>query len=154
MLHLGRRRNPGGVHAAQRAIRVFLNWYENEYEPQGRRNPIRKAARTSVPQHQLAPSALCDPNSLLATCERRTLVGDRDRAMLSALLDSGRRPSEFLVKWALGVRTRAVGGIVPLGLARALVGYSVSGALGSLLGALTLRAVRRAGFFAHLAEKR
>jgi hypothetical protein len=45
-------------------------------------------------------------------------------------------------------------GFVALGLARAIVGYIVFGALGGLLGALTLAALRRAGFFAYLAEKR
>jgi ABC-type thiamin/hydroxymethylpyrimidine transport system permease subunit len=61
---------------------------------------------------------------------------------------------KFLVKWALGVVTGAPLGFVALGLARALVGYLIFGALGGLLGALTLRALRRAGFFAYLAEKK
>jgi hypothetical protein len=39
-------------------------------------------------------------------------------------------------------------------LARALVGYIIFGALGGLLGALTLKALRKAGFFAYVAEKR
>jgi hypothetical protein len=34
------------------------------------------------------------------------------------------------------------------------VGYLIFGALGGLLGALTLKALRRAGFFSYLAEKR
>ena len=45
-------------------------------------------------------------------------------------------------------------GFVALGLARAIVGYIVFGALGGLLGGLTLAALRKAGFFAYLAEKR
>jgi hypothetical protein len=61
---------------------------------------------------------------------------------------------KFLVKWGLGVLTGAPVGFVALGLARAMIGYLVFGALGGLLGALTLRALRRAGFFAYLAEKR
>jgi hypothetical protein len=43
---------------------------------------------------------------------------------------------------------------VALGLLKAVIGYIVFGALGGLLGALTLRALRKAGFFAYLAEKR
>jgi ABC-type thiamin/hydroxymethylpyrimidine transport system permease subunit len=61
---------------------------------------------------------------------------------------------KFLVKWTLGAVTGAPIGFVALGLARAIVGYVVFGALGGVLGALTLRALRRAGFFAYLAEKR
>jgi hypothetical protein len=61
---------------------------------------------------------------------------------------------KFLVKWGLGVLTGAPVGFVALGLARALAGYLVFGALGGLLGGLTLAALRRAGFFAYMAEKR
>jgi hypothetical protein len=35
-----------------------------------------------------------------------------------------------------------------------MIGYVVFGALGGLLGALTLQALRRAGFFSYLAEKK
>jgi len=52
LLHLGKRRNAGGVHAAYRAMRAFLNWYKTEYEPQGWANPIRKVRRPRVPQQQ------------------------------------------------------------------------------------------------------
>ena len=61
---------------------------------------------------------------------------------------------KFLVKWGLATVAGAPVGFVALGLARAIVGYLVFGAIGGLLGALTLRALRRAGFFAYLAEKR
>lgn len=45
-------------------------------------------------------------------------------------------------------------GFVALGLARAMIGYILFGALGGLLGGLTLLALRRAGFFAYMAEKK
>jgi len=45
-------------------------------------------------------------------------------------------------------------GFVALGLLNSLIGYIVFGALGGLLGGLTLAALRRAGYFAYLAEKR
>ena len=61
---------------------------------------------------------------------------------------------KFLVKWGMGVLTGAPVGFVALGLARAMIGYVVFGALGGLLGALTLQALRRAGFFSYLAEKK
>lgn len=62
--------------------------------------------------------------------------------------------AKFLVKWAMGIVSGAPVGFVALGLARSLLGYLVFGALGGLLGGLTLAALRKAGFFAYLAEKR
>jgi hypothetical protein len=61
---------------------------------------------------------------------------------------------KFLVKWGLGALTGAPVGFVALGLVRAIAGYVIFGALGGVLGALTLTALRRAGFFAYLAEKK
>ena len=74
--------------------------------------------------------------------------------MVAALASTLGHVGKFLVKWALGAITGAPLGFVALGLVRAVVGYIVFGALGGLLGALTLAALRRAGFFAYLAEKR
>jgi ABC-type thiamin/hydroxymethylpyrimidine transport system permease subunit len=62
--------------------------------------------------------------------------------------------AKFLVKWALASISGAPVGFVALGLARSLLGYLVFGALGGFLGGLTLTALRKAGFFAYLAEKR
>ena len=62
---------------------------------------------------------------------------------------------KFLVKWAFGVLAgRLPVGFIALGLAWSFVGYIVWGALGGLLGAFTLKALRKAGFFAYLMEKR
>jgi hypothetical protein len=61
---------------------------------------------------------------------------------------------KLVVKWALSAIMGAPAGFVALGLARALLGYIVFGALGGLLGVLTLKALRKAGFFAYMAEKR
>ncbi len=95
-LALSQTRNPGGAHAAYRTLRAFLRWYEREYEPQGWSNPIRKVQAPKVPREPLDPVPLPDLQAMLQTCERRTFAGDRDRAMLLALLDTGCRASEFL----------------------------------------------------------
>lgn len=71
-------------------------------------------------------------------------------AMLAAKLG---HLGKFLVKWSLSLLAGAPLGFVALGLLRAVIGYVVFGALGGLLGTLTLRALRRAGFFPYLAEK-
>jgi len=61
---------------------------------------------------------------------------------------------KFLVKWAMAAVSGAPAGFIALGLLKAIIGYLIFGALGGILGALTLAALRKAGFFAYLAEKR
>jgi ABC-type thiamin/hydroxymethylpyrimidine transport system permease subunit len=82
------------------------------------------------------------------------LVQDPQNAVNAALSASMGHMGKFLVKWALSAIAGAPAGFIALGLARALVGYIVFGALGGLLGALTLKALHKAGFFAYVAEKR
>jgi site-specific recombinase XerD len=41
--------NEGGRHAAYRSLRAFLYWYEDEIEPEGWKNPIRKIKAPKVP---------------------------------------------------------------------------------------------------------
>jgi hypothetical protein len=82
------------------------------------------------------------------------LLQDPENPITAALSASLGHMGKFLVKWALSAMTGAPAGFIALGLARALVGYIIFGALGGLLGAVTLKALRRAGFFAYLAEKR
>jgi hypothetical protein len=61
---------------------------------------------------------------------------------------------KFLVKWAFGVISGAPLGFVTLGLLNSMIGYIVFGVIGGILGGLTLLALRKAGFFVYLAEKR
>jgi hypothetical protein len=82
------------------------------------------------------------------------LLQNPENLITSALSASLGHLCKFLVKWALSAITGAPAGFVALGMARALVGYIVFGALGGLLGALTLRALRSAGFFTYVADKR
>jgi len=94
LLYLGKRRNPGGVHVAYRALRAFFNWWQEETDSDT--NPIAKVKAPKVPQEPLEPLSLKDLKAMLRTCERRTFKGDRDRAILLCLLDTGTRASEFL----------------------------------------------------------
>jgi integrase/recombinase XerD len=95
VLHLGRRRNPGGVHANFRSIRAFLRWTweENEIDVS---NPISTVKPPKVPQELLQPVSLGSLEALLGTCDGQTFTGCRHRAMLLALLDTGCRATEFL----------------------------------------------------------
>ncbi len=96
LLHLAETRNPGGQHIGYRTLKTFLLWYEREYEPEGWRNPVRKLSAPRVSLDPLPPVPLADLRKMLATCEARTLAGDRDRAILICLLDTGCRAAEFL----------------------------------------------------------
>lgn len=82
------------------------------------------------------------------------LLGSPENLLAAALVGILGHLSKFLVVWAYGVVTGVPLGFMALGLALAVGSYILWGALGGLLGALTLRALRRAGFFAYLAEKR
>jgi len=94
LLQLSERRNPGGVHASYRAIRAFLRWLWQEYELDAP-NPIAKVRAPKRPQELLAPVSLDVLKAMLDTCQRKTPLGDRDRAIIMTLLDTGLRASEF-----------------------------------------------------------
>jgi site-specific recombinase XerD len=96
LLHLGTSRNAGGLHAAYSACRAFLRWYEREYEMEDWTNPIAQVQVLRVRKKPLDPMPLSDLKAMLATRERRTFTGDRDRAILLALLDNGCRASEIV----------------------------------------------------------
>jgi len=95
LLGLAERRNAGGVHAAYRAAKAFLRWYEAEYEPDGWRNPITKVKPPRLTSQPIEPVSVAHIAKMLATCHK-TYTGLRDRAILLALLDTGCRASEFL----------------------------------------------------------
>jgi hypothetical protein len=82
------------------------------------------------------------------------LLNNPENLLAAALIGALGHLGKFLVKWLLGVLTGAPLGFVALGLFTSLLGYIVFGAIGGLLGGLTLKALRRAGYFAYLAEKR
>lgn len=87
--------NAGGVHRAYRATKTFLRWWERETEPTDWRNPIDRLKPPKLPDNPLPPIAVADLQAMLATCDK-TLAGQRDRAALLCLLDTGCRAAEFL----------------------------------------------------------
>ena len=88
--------NPGGRHAAFRTIRAFFLWYEDEVEPQGWSNPIRKVKAPKVPGEPLEPVSFDTVSQMVKACPHNTFTGDRDAAIFLCLLDTGARASEFL----------------------------------------------------------
>jgi hypothetical protein len=82
------------------------------------------------------------------------LGGDTENLLVAVIVGIFGHLGKFLTKWAFGIISGAPIGFVALGLLRAIIGYILFGAIGAVLGWVTLKALKRAGFFAYLAEKR
>ena len=48
--------NPGGIHAHYRVLITFLYWWEDEVEPEGWKNPVRKVKAPRVGIEPLEPA--------------------------------------------------------------------------------------------------
>lgn len=84
---------PASVHAAARAVRAFLNF--SEREGLLTENPMAKVKMPRVERENLPAFTVEEVKQLLAAAS-----GQRDRALILCLLDSGCRASEFLA-WNL-----------------------------------------------------
>ncbi len=88
--------NAGGIHGFYRTLKTFLRWWENEIEPEGWKNPIKKVKAPRVPVEPLDPVDIDNVRAMLDICPKNTLTGLRDKAIMLFLLDSGVRASELL----------------------------------------------------------
>ena len=82
------------------------------------------------------------------------LGGDPEILIVAILVGILGHMGKFVVKWLFGVIAGVPVGFIAFGLIKAIIGYIIFGAIGGFLGWLTLKALRRAGFFAYLSEKR
>ena len=87
--------NAGGVYAVFGALRAYLRWFATEFEPPNWANPLDKVEAPKRPQELQPPISLDDFKAILATCEAKTFMGDRDKALLLFLLDTGVRHQEL-----------------------------------------------------------
>ncbi|MHB1295302.1 MAG: tyrosine-type recombinase/integrase [Anaerolineae bacterium] len=81
-------------HAHSRGIKTFLRWLVDEGDLE--RSPMARVRMPRVEKRIPAPFAPEEIQRLLAACDRATLRGARDYALLLALLDTGLRASELL----------------------------------------------------------
>jgi site-specific recombinase XerD len=88
--------NAGGRHGAFRAMRAFFLWYEDEVEPDGWSNPIRKVKAPKVPVEPLEPVTFETVAQMVKACKKETFTSNRDAAIFLCLLDTGVRANEFL----------------------------------------------------------
>jgi hypothetical protein len=82
------------------------------------------------------------------------LVRNPESFVTASLMGIFGHCGKFLVKWLMGIITGAPVGVVALGMVYSLLSYIAFGAIGGVLGCLTLRALRKAGFFVYLSERR
>ena len=85
--------NPGGVHGYYRPIKVFLKWYWDEEEIEGRK-PIDKIKAPKVPVEAIEGISREQFELLLAEC-KGGFFGERDKAILYTLYDTGVRANEL-----------------------------------------------------------
>jgi len=94
-IYLEEDHNKGGVHACYRALRALLLWYEQEYEPEGWKNPVLKIKPPKQAKELLKPVELSDVRKLIEAC-KDDFYGIRDKAIFYFLLDTGLRAAELL----------------------------------------------------------
>ncbi|MBI9047373.1 MAG: hypothetical protein JEZ06_22995 [Anaerolineaceae bacterium] len=94
--------------------------------------------------------------AVLGICTDLALMflGDPENMIVAGMAAAFGHLSKLLVKWLFSIIAGAPVGFIALGLAKAIGLYIVFGALGGILGSLTLKALRKAGYFDYLAEKR
>lgn len=88
--------NEGGIANIYRSVKAYLNWFEIEYDDLGWRNPARKVKVKDSPGEPLEPVSNDHFKKMLDACEKKTLIGARDRATLMMLLDTGMRRGELV----------------------------------------------------------
>ena len=81
-------------------------------------------------------------------------LGGVDNVVVAGLTGTVGNIAKMFVKLLLAVWLQIPAGFVAFGLLYTFITNSVAGVLGGLMGWLILRALRRAGFFAYLAEKK
>ena len=81
-------------------------------------------------------------------------LGSVDNPIVAGLVGAVGNVAKMLVKLAMALVLQIPAGFVALGLLFSFLSNAISGLIGGVLGWLVLRALKRAGFFAYLAEKR
>jgi integrase/recombinase XerD len=95
LVHLARRgHTPGGIATLFTGVKAFLNWQVAESDFTGP-HPLHKIENPKRPQDPLEPVPLAHVQAMLDACPPDTFRGDRDRALILFLLDTGVRHQEL-----------------------------------------------------------
>jgi integrase/recombinase XerD len=85
--------NPGGQHANFRTLKVYFRWFWDEVSPDYA-NPINKVKPPKVEVVPLKGITRDEFVMLFHYCVKDTFTGERDRAILLVLMDTGLRAQE------------------------------------------------------------
>jgi integrase/recombinase XerD len=94
LLHLRETHNPGGTAGHWRAARSFINWYEQEVEPDNWKNPTKKVKAPRLVDEPLPAVSIEDVEALYRAASGK--MAARDKAIVLMLADSGLRAAEIL----------------------------------------------------------
>lgn len=95
LVHLAQRgHTPGGIATLFTGVKAFLNWQVAESDFTGP-HPLHKIENPKRPQDPLEPVPLAHVKAMLESCLPNTFLGDRDRALILFLLDTGVRHQEL-----------------------------------------------------------
>lgn len=83
----------GGIHGFYRSVRAFLKWYWDETEPDYK-NPIEKVKAPKVAIEPIQGITKEEFETLVSVCDK-SFLGERDKAILMVLMDTGIRAAEL-----------------------------------------------------------
>lgn len=87
--------NTGGVSNLYRSVRTFLRWASDEFDMPHLAVALKKVPGPTPSTEPLDPIPLEHVSAMVAQCTPRTFTGERDRALLLMLLDTGIRHQEL-----------------------------------------------------------
>src|SRR5271157_1013226 len=85
----------GGKAAFYRSVKAWLLFFENEFEPENYRNPIKKVKPPKKSVEPIEGISISDFNKLVECCDNKSFFGIRDKTILLVLLETGIRASEL-----------------------------------------------------------
>lgn len=95
MAKMAETHSPGGSHALYRPLHAWMLWLEAEEVIPNWKSPIRRVRPPRVHAQPIDAISQDDIAAMLRVCESAEM-GYRDRAIISALYDTGARAREFL----------------------------------------------------------
>lgn len=110
--------NTGGINVFFRSLKAWLNWFENETEPDNWKNPIHKVKPPKIIQEPIQGITRDEFDLLLSRCPKNVFYGERDRTILMVLMDTGIRAEELTNIKTADVNLSDNSIVIPLGKGR------------------------------------